>query len=88
MVNVQFDENQFQSHSLQNYQVNKPTWLTGLVIRTGLAKDTKTAQLILFGITIICIVTATIIFMSTGPEDYPKSDIEMLEEAARFNGFQ
>ncbi|MDP2593922.1 MAG: hypothetical protein Q8P36_01100 [bacterium] len=58
MANIQFQEPQYgQSTSRQRY-----SWLTGLVIKTGLAKDDAGAQKVLIGVLVLTIIATVLIW--------------------------
>lgn len=58
MNNVQFDEEQYSQTS---FKVPKPSKMAGFLIRVGLAKDEKSANVILIG---VIVVMAIIFFIS------------------------
>ncbi len=54
MSNIQFDEGQFRSN--QSYQSPDEKGMVGWLIKKGVAKDAKTANIILVVFAIICFV--------------------------------
>lgn len=63
MANVQFDDQQ------TTYTVQKKNGLTEMIIKTGLAKDTKGAQVVLLIIAIIAAVIGLFFIFSGGGSD-------------------
>ncbi len=58
MSDIQFNDQDYQMSPAQ-MRSNKPSWLTRLVLSTGLAKDSEGVErvlLILFGIVVLLIV--------------------------------
>ena len=60
MVDIQFDEQQFEQ---PRAAAGKPSWLSGLVIKSGLAKDEASAQRALLIILVLAIILIVVIFM-------------------------
>lgn len=77
MADLQFNEGQdiYSSRALP-----QPSFLTGLVLKTGLAQTEQGAQRILLGIAIICAVAALYVAFSGGGTERPPSPLE-LEQA-------
>ncbi len=52
MNDMQFGDNQFQSNQI--YQAPEEKGMVGFLIRKGIAKDAKTANIILLAFAIVC----------------------------------
>ncbi len=73
MSNVEFDEgtNEFTSRRILGSEV-VPGMVRALE-KTGLVKNSNQAKFILVGIILICILTAILVPILTGPDRNPKS---------------
>jgi len=65
MANVQFDDQQ------STYTVQKKSGLTDMVIKTGLAKDAKGAQIVLLIIAVIAAAIGMFFMFGGGGSDIP-----------------
>ncbi len=71
MEGVSFEEERPQA---QPIQAQTSRGMVGWVIAKGIAKDEKTAQLILLGASLISIVLAIVVYLSFSPELQPEVD--------------
>ena len=75
MDNVQFEEEKVNSQFFRKSQVYRG--LTGLIIKTGLAKNDVQASIILLGVMVLSIVATVFIFIVNKPV-VPKNPIKPL----------
>lgn len=64
MADVQFNDNYGYN---QNYGQQKVPKLVGWVMKTGLAKDVRRANMILIGIAIVAVVLAFMVYPRSAP---------------------
>lgn len=76
MADLQFNEGQEFARSRA---VSKPSFLTGLILNTGLAQTERGAQQILLGVAVICIVAALYVAFSSGTSVPPPNPVLLTE---------
>lgn len=69
--NIQFQEDDFNSAMLQRQLQNKTPAMISMLIKWGIAKDTKQAQLYLLGLVVVIVALSVFVMLSALGGDAP-----------------